>query len=301
MSADLHEAAAAELTLRELDGIEDCTACVQLQRETWGEAFAECVPVSLLMVVRRTGGILAGAWDDSEKSLLGFVFGLSGISPDGALYHWSHMLAVREEARGRGIGRALKLHQRELLLRRGITEAYWSYDPLVAQNAHINLNRLGAEALEYVVNMYGRNTGSRLHGSMGTDRLVVRWRLDSDRVRRAVTGRNDGRPNRRVASLSPDPSRVPCVLRRLADGSPRLAEPPERSDAVRLEMPVDLERLIDRRPDVAADWRRRSREAFRNYLNRGYRVVGFVREERGKGGSYVLVSGGSAHISSNIK
>ena len=105
---------------------------------------------------------------------MGFVFGLTGIKDD-QLVNWSHMLAVRKDVRGQNVGWKLKLYQRELLLEREVEIVYWTYDPLVAKNAHINLNKLGAKIQEYVPDMYGEDTGSDLHRGLGMDRFIVAW------------------------------------------------------------------------------------------------------------------------------
>ncbi|MGD2218255.1 MAG: GNAT family N-acetyltransferase, partial [Gemmatimonadales bacterium] len=144
---------ADEFTIRPLESRDDFLQCVALQHETWGEDFEECVPPSILQVSQKVGGVSAGAFD-ADGRLVGFVFGLSGVR-HGRLAHWSDMLAVREELRGRGLGQRLKAYQLSQLLERGIEVAYWTYDPLEAGNANININRLSAFPVEYVPNMYG--------------------------------------------------------------------------------------------------------------------------------------------------
>src|SRR5207302_4181903 len=109
----------------------------------------------------------------AQDRLLGFVFGMTGVE-NGRLVHWSDMLAVRPELRDHGIGRRLKEFQRDTLLERGVGLVYWTYDPLVARNAHLNFNRLGVRLAEYVEDMYGI-TDSTLHGGVPTDRLIVAW------------------------------------------------------------------------------------------------------------------------------
>ena len=152
------------VTLRSLETLADFEACVELQRETWGRDFSGCVPASVLMVVHKVGGVTAGAFDE-DGHLVGFVFGITGYT-DGRPLHWSHMLAVREGARGSGVGVRLKLYQRELLLAGGVHTARWTFDPLVAKNAHVNLNRLGAIVTDYVENMYGDSNSARRPSSL---------------------------------------------------------------------------------------------------------------------------------------
>ena len=104
------------------------------------------------------------------------VFGIAGFK-DGAPCHWSHMLAVREESRDRGIGAALKDFQREEVLRQHVHVMYWTYDPLVARNAKLNIKIVGARVVEYVRDMYGVDHASITDRVIGSDRFVVRWDL----------------------------------------------------------------------------------------------------------------------------
>jgi len=151
------------ITYRHLSGADELDACVRMQREIWADWV---VPYPLLLVAQKTGGVLAGAFE-GDGPLLGFVFGMAGLV-EGEMVHWSDMLAVRSEARGHGIGRGLKAFQRDAVRAMGIKTMYWTYDPQVARNAHLNLNVLGAQVTEYVTDMYGP----------GTDRFIVRWHLD---------------------------------------------------------------------------------------------------------------------------
>ena len=104
--------------IRALSSLADMNACVALQSEIWGEDFDGVVPASLLKVATYVGGVVAGAFD-SAGSLCGFVFGISGVE-QGDLVHWSHMLGVSPRTQSRGIGRALKEHQRDVLRALGV-------------------------------------------------------------------------------------------------------------------------------------------------------------------------------------
>ena len=148
---------------------------MELQELTWGRGFADRIPASLLLITQKTGGIAAGAFEP-DGSLAGFVLGFTGIR-HGQPAHWSHMLAVRPDVRDRGIGRALKQYQREQLVAAGVAVMYWTFDPLVARNAHLNLTELGALVEEYVPDLYGPGDDSPLDRGMGTDRLILRWEI----------------------------------------------------------------------------------------------------------------------------
>lgn len=253
-------------TLRPFETRQDCLTCVALQREIWGQDFIDVVPATILMVCQRVGGVAAGAFD-ANSGLLGFVFGLSGVT-DGALSHWSDMLAVRPAARRRGLGRRLKLYQRRQLLDRGIRTAYWSYDPLVARNARFNLSILGARPTEYVVDMYG-DTHSTLHHGLDTDRVIVKWQLDDPDVECRAAGETP---------LALPDTVTDTQIVNLLQG--RVADPPPDSvpmgDWVRIAIPVDIDTLKSTDPDQARRWQQSVRPAFSRCLTTGYRVVGFV-------------------------
>src|SRR4051812_4500327 len=174
----LADSAAGNVTIRALASPADYAACVALQRLTWGAGFADVVPASILKVSQRMGGIAAGAFA-ADGTLLGFVYGLTGVE-DGHVVHWSDMLAVRPEAQNLGLGRRLKEFQRDAMKEIGAGVIYWTYDPLVARNAHLNFNVFGVRVVEYVRDMYGSDTGSDLHRGIGTDRLVVGWPVPDD-------------------------------------------------------------------------------------------------------------------------
>ncbi len=256
-----------EITLRPLRSQDDYRQCVALQYEIWGADFEECAPPSILLATQKVGGVAAGAFDAAGR-LLGFVFGISGVR-DGRLAHWSDMLAVREDARGLGLGRRLKAYQRERLLEQGIEVAYWSYDPLEARNAHLNINRLGAQPVEYVPDMYGGDTGSALHAGLGTDRFIVEWELRQPRVEAALAGTQRQERAETGAPVVNSESNGDVIVARELD-LPELA-------AVRIEVPSDIQQLKRDSPEQARSWRATTRRAFLYYLGRGYHVAGFLR------------------------
>jgi predicted GNAT superfamily acetyltransferase len=264
---------AGGFSIRELADHAELDRCVAFQKIIWGPDFAELVPAAILMVATRTGGIVAGAFDDDRTaatgryadvgSMVGFLFGITGFR-DGAPIHWSDMLGVRPDRRGRGIGQALKRFQRDLLLRRGIAAVRWTFDPLDARTAFINFVRLGCTAREYARDLYGAGT-SPLHVGLGTDRLIVDWQLDAPAVRQRMDG---GR-----AAATPTPTLPPAHIR--------------------VRIPADILALRDAEPARAAEWRLRTRAAFETHLAAGRVVTDFVPDAAG-GGSYILVDAASA-------
>lgn len=253
------------IVLRRLESIADYDEAVAIQEEIWGPAFSDRVPGSILRVAQKVGGVTAAAFDASGR-MLGFVFGFTGVR-DGRLVHWSDMLAVREEARGKRLGERLKFYQRDLLRPLGVERMYWTFDPLVARNAHLNLNRLGARAAEYVPNMYGSNTGSVLHGALPTDRFVAEWVFADNGKAARVTASDSG---------ARDVSTIPATIV-VTNDTPRVVAPLPDADRVRVPIPVDSEAVVKSRPDLALAWRLAVREAMLHYLGRGYQVTAFHR------------------------
>jgi predicted GNAT superfamily acetyltransferase len=167
------------LELRRCHGIDEFRACVALQKEVWNFSDAELVPLRMFVVADKVGGQVIGAFEGSQ--MIGFALSVPGTRT-GHIYLHSHMLAVREEYRNAGLGRRMKLMQREDALARGIELIEWTFDPLEIKNAYLNIEKLGAIARRYSVNQYG-NSSSPLQGGLPTDRLVAEWWLGSDRVR----------------------------------------------------------------------------------------------------------------------
>lgn len=261
------------VALRALSTAEDYAACLELQRETWGESFAEVVPGSILKICQQVGGVSAGAFAD-DGAMLGFVFGLTGIR-QGRRVHWSHMLAVRPTARDLGLGTRLKLFQREQLLPLEIESVLWTFDPLEARNAHLNLNRLGAGIDSYVEDMYAGEMGSELARGIGTDRLIVDWRIASPRVERALAGE----PSRHIRLFAEGEGggEVPVINPHGGIGTLTAAELPDLA-RVRVEIPGSIQALKAAEPEAARAWRHSTRTALGGYLGRGYRVAAFYRE-----------------------
>lgn len=262
------------VTIRDLESLEDYDACVALQDDIWGHGFAERVPGAILRVAQKIGGVAAGAFDPTGR-IVGFVFGMTGVR-DGVLVHWSDMLAVRPEVRGGSLGLQLKQFQRDAVQRVGVETMLWTADPLVARNAHFNINRLGAVPMEYVENMYGAKTGSVLHGAMPTDRFVYRWSMLHDDHGAQRTGLPDHGDDA-----------LPSAIARSLDGMP-LAVSTSEAPQVRIPLPDDLSDVQAASPDHALAWRMAVRSAFASHLRRGYAVTRFVRGEPGRLPYYVL-------------
>jgi predicted GNAT superfamily acetyltransferase len=256
------------------------------------------VPAAILKVSQRIGGVTAGAFD-KNGDIVGFVFGMTGVE-NGELVHWSDMLAVRADLRDHGIGRILKEFQLRTLLERGVARIYWTFDPLVARNAHLNFNRLNVQVAEYVIDMYGSETDSILHRGLGSDRFIVVRPvaenngsvvpMDRDRAR-AVAAVGEGT---RILNQV-DAAGVPAA--------PQLPTKPDEP-VYRIAIPLDIERVQEADIDVAARWRDTTRRAILWGLEHDYSVHGFYRDVEADSGFYVLSTaprGQSAPSSSTIR
>ena len=167
-----------QITIRKCIGIDELNACVALQKEVWNFSDLDLIPLRMFVVSQKIGGQTIGAFHGDD--LVGFAFSIPG-SRAGHTYLHSHMLAVRDSFRNHGLGRKLKLAQREDAIQQGFELLEWTFDPLEMKNAHLNLSRLGAIARRYSVNHYGHSS-SPLQGGLPTDRLVAEWWLKSQRV-----------------------------------------------------------------------------------------------------------------------
>jgi chorismate synthase len=253
----------------------DFDACVLLQRAVWGLGDLEITSALQMIASVHAGGMVHLA-ESPEGQAVGFAYAFPGLRGKVAHIH-SDMLAVLPEHQKLGLGVRLKWAQRDETLARGLTLISWTYDPLQARNANLNLRRLGAEANEFVENLYGITT-STLHHGLPTDRLLVRWELRSPRVEQRA---REGEPPRSVALPgAPRVNEVKWQGGWPVSSEPRLdLEDPE----LLLEIPPDWNVLCQAAPRVAEGWHEMSRRAFRAYFSRGYRAADFApTEESGR-------------------
>lgn len=263
------------IEIRPLATPAELRACVELQRDTWGDGFSDVVPVSVLKVAQRIGGVAAGAFDDSG-TLVGFVFGLTGVER-GTIVHWSDMLAVTPAARDIGLGRRLKEYQRTTVRDLGASVIYWTYDPLIARNAHLNFNKLGVRLAEYVEDMYGI-TDSALHGGIPTDRLVVAWP-----TRDATIAERLAESERVLASQ--DCRMAPVASSEWIKGAAGAAILPH---CIRVAIPSDAEALFRDGSASPAVWRAEVRRGLQWGVSAGYTITAFSHGDTAESGHYIL-------------
>lgn len=273
----------SHLRLRDLHGADDYRLVMDLEREVWGFTdLNDMVTVPVFTITVKRGAILIGAFDPSDR-MVGFIYSIVGMK-DRQPIQWSHMLGVLDAYRNSGLGRHLKLVQRERALGLGYDLIEWTYDPLQALNAHLNFSKLGVVAEEYHRNVYGEST-SVLHRGTPTDRLVAQWWIREPHVARRVE----------PASALPVPAAsvdgLPCINRTraaaswLANASVDLG-----LDAPRLvlEIPTGFTDMQREAPELALEWRMQTREIFESHFRRGYRVVDFLLDRADGRGRYLL-------------
>jgi predicted GNAT superfamily acetyltransferase len=270
-------AASAGVTLRALTSLDDGDRMLHVMRETWGEH--DLMPRELLRAFAESGNLPWGAFDDEE--LVGYVLGWAGVDPEDGLHVHSHMLAAMPRRRHGGVGFALKLAQRAMALDQGIPLVRWTFDPLIARNAHFNVSKLGAHCDRFHRNFYGEMTDS-INAGDRSDRLVVRWELE------------------REPGPWPMPAGTGQVALRAA--GPAELPRPERSDeplevhdgGIRIGVPRDYQGL--RRADVglAEAWRDATGELLAWCFTQGLQVVAFDADLQGGYPMYALAQRGDS-------
>lgn len=282
-------AKARQIEIRDLSSIDDLSQLKAVEQEVWGMTDEDALPLTLAIACKAAGNIFVGAFD--RDKLVGFAFGFLGREHGQTTIH-SHMLAVLDAYRHLDVGSQLKQAQRDRAIAMGVHEMTWTFDPLQSRNAHFNFFKLGVVSDIYKVDFYGPETSSMLHRN-GTDRLWVRWMLNSRRVRDRLQGKLAGE-NTRMESL--DALRLLAPLVRFdPSGKPGYADLAESMarQRVSIEIPGDILEVERADMGLAREWRGATRWAFSESVRAGFVVVEFCRSIRGQQGpgAYLLQRG----------
>jgi len=235
--------------IRQLTQLEEFASVVRLQREIWGFDDVELLPQRLFVVADKIGGQVLGAF--AGEKMVAFCLGIPGLKAGGKYYIHSHMLGVLAEYRNTGLGRRLKLKQREWALGREVELIEWTFDPLQLKNAFFNIERLGVIARRYVHNQYGTTT-SMLHAGLPTDRLVAEWWIRSPRAEAITAGK-------------------------AFNGPPA---------AARITVASNISALIKSDPTRARRIQEQVSQQFEEHFRTGLAVIGFEKSE--DSGTYLL-------------
>jgi predicted GNAT superfamily acetyltransferase len=283
--------AAQQIGIRDLKSIDDLSQLKAVEKEVWGMTNEDALPLTLAIACKAAGNLFVGAFakEKDKEKLVGFAFGFFGREHGQTTIH-SHMLAVLDAYRHLDLGSRLKQAQRERAMAMGVHEMTWTFDPLRSRNAHFNFSKLGVVSDTYKVDFYGPETSSMLHRN-GTDRLWVRWILNSRRVRDRLTGKST---NARVETLDAMKLLAPLV-RFDPSGRPGRADLAESlgRQRVSIEIPGDILHVERTDMGLAREWRDATRWAFREALKAGFVVAEFCRSIRGQQGpgAYLLQRG----------
>jgi predicted GNAT superfamily acetyltransferase len=280
--------AGQQIVIRDLTSIDELSQLKEVEKEVWGMADNDTLPLTLAIASQAVGNIFVGAFDEDKERLIGFAFGFLGREHGQTTLH-SHMLAVLDAYRHLDLGSRLKQAQRDRCLAMGVKEMTWTYDPLQSRNAHFNFAKLGVVSNTYKVDFYGPETSSILHRN-GTDRLWVRWLLNSVRVRDRLAGKNH-----RIETLDALKLLAPLVRFDPTNGKPVPANLVESlgRQRVSIEIPGDILEIERRDMALAREWREATRWAFRESVKAGFVVTEFCRSIRGQQGpgAYLLQRG----------
>jgi len=237
-----------ETTIRECTTIEEFDGCVALQREAFGLPELELSPRRHLIVSRQAGGWTLGAF--VADRMVGFVHHLAAVRGD-EVFGYSHMMAVAKDYQNKGVGLRLKWAQRERAMNEGRSFIKWTWDPMMARNAHFNLNRLGAVVETYAENFYGTDyhTDASLTEKIDlpSDRLMATWNLGSERVTTLANG---------------------------------IASPVDARPVASVAIPAEWTALVKRDPGRARDEQGRVRDEFKKAFEQRLICAGFERGEK---------------------
>jgi len=231
-----------EIIVRECTTIEEFDGCVYLQREAFGLPDLEISPRRHLIVSRQAGGWTLGAF--AADRMVGFVHHLAAVRANDEIFGYSHVMAVAKDYQNKGVGARLKWAQRARALAEGRKFIKWTWDPMLARNAHFNLNRLGVIVDTYADNFYGIDYGAEQVLELPSDRMLATWNLDSARVRGLASGVSG------VIDSEPDAS---------------------------IAIPSEWTALVKQDPQRARDEQARVRAEFKTALAQGLLCAGFER------------------------
>ena len=277
------------IAVRDLTKYDEFLQVRDVQQAIWGFTQGEGLYPPALNTAAENGGTVIGAFDGAK--MIGFIYGFPGLHTDRRLKLCSQTMGVLPEYRNKGVAAKLKWAQRQRVLENDIDLITWTYDPLEAPNARLNMHTLGGIARTYKRNIYGENFGALSKG-LPSDRFIVEWWIKADRVEQRSMG------------LKPEPTGLgsPIANRCAGTSGDRHIEAIDLDiDApiIRVEIPNDLQAIKKTNMALAWDWRMKMRELFEAYFARGYEAIDFVRAgevwgpERARYNWYVLAQQGS--------
>jgi predicted GNAT superfamily acetyltransferase len=254
------------LKIKKLSTHREFEECIRIQREVWKHEDIDLVPLHHYCISVETGAILLGAF--LGKEMVGFVYSFPAFSKK-KIHQHSHLLAVLPEYQGLAIGKKLKWTQRHYALRLGYDMITWTFDPLQARNANLNLHTLGATIKTYLTNFYGETPSLTLGFNVPTDRFFTEWLIKHEVVLR----------RKKEQYEKYDPSELPKALqarknddRHFLPGQSLLSLNEEK---ILIEVPAEIRQFL-KQPDNILKWQEAIRRVMKHYFSKGYRGVDFI-------------------------
>ncbi|MEP7284729.1 MAG: hypothetical protein ABI947_03040 [Chloroflexota bacterium] len=277
------------LTVRALSTIEDFQRAESVQSEIWTmNDLTQVIPLHVLLTAQKNGGLVAAAFLGAQQ-MVGLLFGFIGLTLEGKYKHCSHLMGIMPEVRRQNVGQALKLFQREYVLRQGLDLVTWTFDPLEGVNASLNIAKLGGIVHHYYPDLYGSSMADSINSGLPTDRFGVEWWIDSSHVRQSVAGQRE-RPSH--SSLIAQGAQVVNQTQLDEQGAlrPLASQLDLTADTLLVEIPSEFQALKSMSLAVAQAWRSQTAAIFTQYFANGYAVVDFItdRADNHRRNFYVL-------------
>jgi len=280
------------LQIQPLRALEEMDPVVALQRTYWGDEGEALVPVHMLFSLAAHGGHVLAATDGD--AVAGVVMGMLGTDTEHSdrpaaenLYVYSKRMIVSRDYRNQGLGSRLKFAQREFTLAQGVTKVVWTFDPMLAPNAHLNLHKLGGMSRSYREDYYGTTTAG-LSPDGTSDRLYLEWMLEDDGVAARAAGEwvdQSVQDYLNGGAFIINPAQVEGD--QVVPGDILDAE----TETILVQIPTNYTVLLKEQPDLAKEWRMHSRDTLGERMRTGYIVRDFVSQVSEDGvrhGFYVL-------------
>ncbi|MDG4827375.1 GNAT family N-acetyltransferase [Asanoa sp. WMMD1127] len=262
-------AAAARLgiTVRELRDPAAHEQVAQLFGRIWRtDSPNQLLDARMMRALSYAGNYVVGAF--REGVLVGAAVAFFGID-----HLHSHITGVDPDTQSRGAGHAIKLHQRAWALDRRIESVHWTFDPLVRRNAYFNLHKLGARAVKYLPDFYGRMTDGINAGDATSDRLYIQWDVASPEAIAAAAG-----DTREINMQAVYAAGAEVALARDDFGRPSPGKAVHDGRPLLVAVPLDIEAMRGTDPPLAVAWRREVGDALCAAFDSGYRIAGMARD-----------------------
>ncbi|MFS0781319.1 GNAT family N-acetyltransferase [Bacillus sp. 1P06AnD] len=240
-----------EFKIKSLTTLPELEQVQQLEQLVWGMG---AIPTHQTLTAVKNGGLVLGGFKDGE--LVGFQYSFPGFR-NGEPYLCSHMLAIHPNHQKKGYGRLLKQAQKEEALKKGYRLITWTYDPLESVNATLNIGKLKAICRTYMEDCYGKLEG--LNAGLATDRFLVEWEIGKKEQRIHV---NEAHAYK--AAEVGDKAGFPEITH---------VELNEDFETVLVPIPTAFQQIKKEEPQLAIDWRMKTRAIFQFLFRKGYMIV----------------------------